>query len=223
MSPERIKAMITIVNRGEGIALSRLYTQSGVPLHTQITAHGTASSELLSIIGLANTERDMLVSFAAESRIDSLLDCLADDYRDILSVRGIAFSLNLTGISNSVAAALSPSVPDESKGGSAMPAEKEHNLILVVLNQGYTDVVMHTACAAGATGGTVIRGRWVGAEVLEQFHAITLQDEKEVLAIACLREKRNAIMDAINARHGLNTPQEAVICSLPIDRMIRLK
>ena len=223
MSLERMKAMVTIVNRHEGIALSRLYTQCGVRLHTQITAHGTASSELLSMIGLTNTERDMLISLASESEIDGLLDRLADDYRDILSVRGIAFSMKLTGISNAIAAALSHPVSDEAKGGPAMPAEKEHNLILVVLNQGYTDVVMHTACDAGATGGTVIRGRWVGAEALEQFHGITLQDEKEVLAIACLREKRNAIMDAINAKHGLNTPQDAFVCSLPIDRMIRLK
>lgn len=223
MSLERMKAMVTIVNRGEGIALSRLYDQSGVKLHVQVTAYGTASSELLSMLGLTQTERDLLISLAAESRIDDLLDRLADDYRDILSVRGIAFSLRLTGISNTLAAALSKEASENAKGGSAMPAEKEHNLILVVLNQGYTDVVMHTACAAGASGGTVIRGRWVGAEVLEQFHAITLQDEKEVLAIACQRENRNAIMDAINAKHGLNTPEEAVICSLPIDRMIRLK
>ena len=32
MSLERMKAMVTIVNRGEGIALSRLYAQLGVQL-----------------------------------------------------------------------------------------------------------------------------------------------------------------------------------------------
>lgn len=223
MNLERMKAMVTIVNRGEGIALSRLYTQSGVRLHTQIIAKGTASSELLNMLGLANTERDMLVSLATESEINALLDRLADDYRDILSVRGIAFSLPLTGISSAIAAALSHPASAKSEGGSAMPAEKEHNLILVVLNQGYTDAVMHTACNAGATGGTVIRGRWIGSEVLEQFHGITIQDEREVLAIACLRESRNAIMDAINENHGPDTPMQAFVCSLPIDRMIRLK
>lgn len=223
MNLERMKAMVTIVNRGEGIALSRLYTQSGVRLHTQIVANGTATSELINMLGLTNIERDILISMATESEINGLLDRLADDYRDILSVRGIAFSLRLTGISGTIAAALSHPESTTPKGGSAMPAEKEHNLILVVLNQGYTDAVMHTACSAGATGGTVIRGRWIGSEVLEQFYAITIQDEKEVLAIACLRESRNAIMDAINESHGPDTPMQAFVCSLPIDRMIRLK
>ena len=68
-----------------------------------------------------------------------------------------------------------------------MNPEKENNLILAFVNQGYTDVVMHTAVKAGAKGGTVIRGRWVGTELLEQFHGISIQDEKEVLLIACAK------------------------------------
>ena len=103
-----------------------------------------------------------------------------------------------------------------------MHNEKEHSLIIVSVNQGSTDLVMQTACKAGATGGTVMRSRWVGAEHLEQFHGITLQDEKEVLIIACLKEKRNAIMDAITEHHGVHTPDQALLCALPIDRLIRL-
>ena len=60
------------------------------------------------------------------------------------------------------------------------------------------------------------------AELLEQFHGISIQDEKEVLLIACAKSARNAIMDAINAEHGLKTEQQSVVCSLPIDRLVRL-
>ena len=220
MQTERLMAMVTIVGRGDGVALSRLYAQNGVALHIQVAAGGTASSELLSLLGLTHRERDLLLSFAPESSVDALMSRLDDDYRGVLRARGIAFSLKLTGVSAAVAAALAPSA--EVKGGSAMHSDKEFNLILVVVNQGYTDEVMQTACKAGATGGTVIRGRWVGAERLEQFHGIALQDEKEILAIACLRDSRAAIMDAIVAAHGLGTDRQAIVCSLPIDRMVRL-
>ena len=44
MELERIKAMVTIVGRGDGLALTRLYQQDGVALHIQIAAVGTASS-----------------------------------------------------------------------------------------------------------------------------------------------------------------------------------
>lgn len=217
---ERMKGMMTIVDRGDGIALSRLYEQNGVPLHLQIIAEGTATSEILNMLGLTHREKEILVSFAPESAIEALLDRLDDDYRGILSVRGLAFSVQLTGISSGVASALATKKKHE--GGVKVHNEKEYSLIWVAVNQGYSDQVMHTACKAGATGGTVIRSRWVGAQKLEQFHAITLQDEKEIIVIACDKSVRNAIMDAINQEHGMKSAQQASVFSLPIDRMVKL-
>lgn len=222
MSTERIQAMMTIVDRGDGVALSKLYEQNGVALHLQMPASGTASSELMSMLGLANREKDFLISFGPESLVDALLDKLSDDFRGILSVRGITFSLPLNAISGFLAAAIArPDFPTI-EGGSAMPSDKEHSLIFVFINQGYSDPVMQTACKAGATGGTVIRGRWVGAQHLEQFHGVTLQDEKEILMIACAKENRNDIMEAVTRSHGVQKPAQAVLCALPIDRMVRL-
>ena len=103
-----------------------------------------------------------------------------------------------------------------------MSNDKEYSLILVTVNQGGTDRLMQTACAAGATGGTVIRGRWVGAQRLEQFHGVSLQDEKEAVLIACAREKRNGIMDAITQNHGAHTDEQALLCALPVDRLVKL-
>ena len=217
---ERMKIMMTILDRGDGIALSRLYEQNGVPLHLQIIAQGTATSEILNMLGLNHKEKEIMVGIAPESAVDALMERLDDDYRGILSVRGLAFSIRLTGISGSVASALSGT--ETVKGGVTVHNEKEHSLIWIAVNQGYSDQVMHTARKAGATGGTVIRSRFVGAEKLEQFHAITLQDEKEIVIIACNKDVRNPIMDAINHEHGLKTEQQAVIFSLPIDRMVKL-
>lgn len=217
---ERMKVLFTIVDRGHGIALSRLYEQNGVGLHMQIIAEGTATSEILDMLGLTHREKDMMVSFASEHAVENLLERLDDDYRNILSVRGIAFSIKLTAISGSVASALSGLA--KSEGGILVHSEKEHSLIWVSMNQGYSDQVMHTARKAGATGGTVLRSRWVGAEKLEQFHAITLQDEREILMIACDKSVRNNIMDAINTEHGMKTKQQAVVFSLPIDRILKL-
>lgn len=217
---ERMKAMCTIVNRGDGLALSKLYAQNGVQLHFQIAASGTASNELLSMLGLTHRDKDMLLGFAPESVIETLLEKLDDDLRSILSVRGIAFSLPLTGISSLIA--LTYSKPESTEGGNAMHPARDHNLILIAVNQGCTDAVMQTACAAGATGGTVIRGRWSGGEPMEQHHSITLQAEKEILAIACQKDARNAIMDAISKKHGLNSREQAFVCSLPIDSFVRM-
>ena len=220
MSAERMKILTTIVDRGDGFELTRLYRRSEVKLHMQIAANGTASSELLNTLGLTHNERDLLMSIAPESCVDALLSKL-DEYRGILSVKGLAFTIDMTAASGAMAIALA-ATPPENEGGYIMHNEKEFNLVFAAVNQGYTDEVMHTACEAGATGGTVVRGRWVGRHHLEHFHGITLQDEKELLLIVCARDKRNAIMDAITKEHGLSTEQQALVWSVPIDNLVRL-
>ena len=221
----RMKLMLTIVSRGDGLALAKLYAHNGVTLHLQIAADGTASSEVLDLLGLTHRERDLLVGFGDAAAVDALLNRLDDDdgYRGILRVRGIALSVPMTAVSHFLASALAVPAGSIAEGGAHhMSNDKEYSLILVTVNQGGTDRLMQTACAAGATGGTVIRGRWVGAQRLEQFHGVSLQDEKEAVLIACARDKRNDIMEAITQNHGAHTDEQALLCALPVDRLVKL-
>ena len=81
---------------------------------------------------------------------------------------------------------------------------------------------MDTARSAGARGGTVIRARWAEAGEIQKIAGITLQAEKEVLAIVAVDEDRNAIMEAIDRHHGVQTPDQAMVISLPVDQTARL-
>ena len=103
-----------------------------------------------------------------------------------------------------------------------MDGKAENSLILVAVNQGHTDDVMDTAREAGAGGGTVIRARWAGAEDTSQFYGISVHTEKELVAIVATAEKRNAIMEMVNLKHGLKTEAGAIILSVGIERMVRL-
>ena len=108
------------------------------------------------------------------------------------------------------------------EGGQSVEQRKRHSLILVTVNQGCTDAVMDTARSAGARGGTVIRARWAEAGEIQKIAGITLQAEKEVLAIVAVDEDRNAIMEAIDRHHGVQTPDQAMVISLPVDQTARL-
>ena len=103
-----------------------------------------------------------------------------------------------------------------------MEQQNENTMILISCSRGHTDAVMATAKANGARGGTVIRARMAGLEDLEQAYGLELTAEREILAIVVPKERRAAIMDSINAAHGLRSDAQAVLCSLPIDRTVRL-
>ena len=148
---------------------------------------------------------------------------LKDDDRSSLGTPGIAFSLNLSGMNAFLAVALSQLEKiDMERGEQLMEQGNHHSLILAVVNQGYTDAVMDTARAAGAKGGTVVRARWTGAETVEKIAGITLQAEKEILAIVAPKKDREAIMAEINRVHGMQSPTQTVLISLPIEHMSRL-
>lgn len=165
----------------------------------------------------------MVLSLAPEDTVEQLMYFLKDDDRAALGTPGIAFSMKTSGMAAILAVALSHLEEMEpERGERLMELDHQHSLILVAVNQGYTDAVMDTARASGARGGTVIRARWTGAETIEKFAGITLQAETEILAIVTPQKDRNAIMSESNRLHGMKSAPQAVVISLPIAHMERL-
>ena len=221
--PEPMSLMITVVERGKGTGAIKLYTKNQVYLHTRFSGKGTATSEIMEILGLGSTEKDIIISYATSAAASLLLNKLDNDLRGAVTSGGIAFSIPLTGLSNLVLATITYKT-DLKKGDTKMSGEHkgENSLILITCNQGTSDVVMETAKKAGARGGTVFRARLAGVEELEGSYGLELTPEKEILMIIVPNNIRNAVMESVNQAHGLRSESEAVICSLGVDRFVRL-
>jgi nitrogen regulatory protein PII len=114
----------------------------------------------------------------------------------------------------------------EGKGGN-MGAESsgsifDHDLIVAIVNHGYSDEFMNTAREAGASGGTVINARGQAHEGAVKFFGISVQEEKELLIILSSREKKVSIMQAVSEAHGLNSKAHGIVFSLPVDNVMGL-
>ena len=220
---ESVKLIVTIVERGQGDELQRLYTERQVPWHYRAVGEGTASSELLDVLGLGGTERDVLLSLGSKGPAERLMRLLKQDRPESVRAKGLVFDMPLTGLNNIVAAALErQSQLRTDKGGLAMERETDNSLIMLIVNQGHTADVMNTARAAGARGGTVLRARQSDEGQAGRFYGLPLQEEKRIVLIVASGETRNAIMETVNKKHGLKTPAGAVILSLPLDHVARL-
>ena len=66
-----------------------------------------------------------------------------------------------------------------------------HAMILVTINQGYSDAVMNTARAAGATGGTILKGLRCSPGKSAVIFGITIQEEQEIVAIVVPKDKKH--------------------------------
>lgn len=218
---DEMKLMLTIVERGYGKVLTKLYRNHHVTVHFQSLGRGTASSELLDVLGFGETERTVILSFGAGRAVDRLMYVLDNGTKETAECKGIVADLPLTGISRIMAALVEQNVPEEMEG-EVLEKHGKNSLILIAANHGHTDEIMNTAREAGARGGTILRSRWAGPEDTENFYGVKFQAEKEIIVIMASSETRGAIMETVNRKHGLKTEAGAMICSVGIDQTVRL-
>ena len=89
---EPMKVIVSIVERGQGAALEKLYRKNYVTLHLQCAGKGTATSEIMDILGLGSSEKDVVLSCAAASAAHRLLRLLDSDLRRSVKGSGLVFS-----------------------------------------------------------------------------------------------------------------------------------
>lgn len=218
---KRLVMIVSIIERGNGNKLTKFYDQEQVFTHMRCEGTGTATSEIMDILGLGGSEKDIILSFAPAGTALNLLEKLKDDLHDLCPGRGIAFMVAMEAVTNLLAASIGARTKLE-KDREYEDMQEKNSLIMITVNQGFTDEVMSTAKEAGARGGTVVRGRWVTMDEIEQMKGLTLREEKEIILIVVPREIRNSVMEAVNTHHGLQSEAGAVICSLGVERMAHL-
>lgn len=104
-----------------------------------------------------------------------------------------------------------------------MAIHAEHELILVIANEGYTDLIMDAARSAGASGGTVIKARGNGSEHSEKFFGFSIAAEKEIHLIVTPAQGRNHIMKTIMEKAGLDSKAQSIVFSMPVSNAIGLR
>ncbi len=93
-------------------------------------------------------------------------------------------------------------------------------VILCIVNSGFSDMVMDAAKKYGAKGGTVIHGRGTAAKDAEKFFNITIQPEKEIVMILVASKIKDNILKGLYDAIGMHTNAGGIAFSLPVDDVI---
>ena len=95
-----------------------------------------------------------------------------------------------------------------------------HEVILCIINSGFSELVMDTARKLGARGGTVINARGTASKVAEKMFNITIQPEKEIVMILVASDIKDAILKGLYDATGINTPAQGIAFTLPVDDVV---
>lgn len=99
-------------------------------------------------------------------------------------------------------------------------AESNKELIVCIINNGFSDLVMEAAKRSGAKGGTTFHARGTGNLDIEKFFGITISPDKEVVLIVVEKDIRDEVVTAIYKDAGLNTKGQGIVFTLPVDDFV---
>jgi nitrogen regulatory protein PII len=96
--PQKLKIIITIVNRGKGNFFYDQIENLGVNLQLLVEGEGTAPYNLNNLWGLVHKERDVIISFVPEDKVKKILKVLDNKFETVRNGDGIAFSIPISSI-----------------------------------------------------------------------------------------------------------------------------
>lgn len=211
-----IYLMTTIVDRKIIKKYLELYRENDLHVMFLTLGYGTATNDVLDYLGLDSTEKAVAYSVVEENTWNTVKKQLEQKLRIDAPGGGIAFITPLSSVGGKKTLDFLLENPDYQKQEESTLKDTTRDLIVVIAEQGYTNLIMDAARAAGAYGGTVVHAKGTGMEAAEKFMGISLSEEKEIVYIVAKTEEKNAIMKAIMEKAGYESKAKAVCFSMPV-------
>ncbi len=208
--------MTTIVDRKIVNRYIELYQDNNLHVMYLTLGSGTAANEILDYLGLESTEKAVAYSVLEEDSWINIKKQLQKKLQIDAPGGGIAFIVPMSSIGGKKTLQFLLESQDYKKEEESTLQNTIHELVVVIAEQGYTELIMDAARSAGAYGGTVIHAKGTGMEAADKFMGVSLAAEKEIIYIVTKKDQKNAIMQAIMKHAGLNSKAKAITFSLPV-------
>ncbi len=212
----KVYMMVTITNRNIGPKMLSFYKENELAVNLNMLGAGTANSDMLDYFGLEATEKAVMFAVVTREMWRKLKRGLQKKMHIDVPGTGIAFIIPFSSIGGKKALQFLTDRQDFEKEEESILKETEYELIVVILNQGYSNLVMDAAREKGAGGGTVIHAKGTGMEKAEQFLGVSIAAEKEMIFIVTKSKGKNAIMKAIMEKAGMDSKARSIVFSLPV-------
>lgn len=227
---EGLHLVIAITDRDQAERAIQLFRENNVFTTDVVLGSGTATREVLEYLYLSPNEKALIFGLITEAGLSPLIKSFKKKMYIDMPGNGIVVSipLNSVGGKRSLEYIIDGQTvnllrPKNGEREGKMAIHTDFELIFVVANEGYTDLIMDAAREAGAGGGTVLKAKGTGAEYTEKFFGFSLATEKEIHLIVTPAQGRNTIMKSIMDQAGLDSKAQSIVFSLPLSNAIGLR
>ena len=94
----KLKLLITVVDRSKALFYVDLLEEFEVNVQMVLYGRGTASSQMRELLGLAETDKSVIMSYIREDRTKEIMDTLEEKFQKVKNGKGIAYTISLDSI-----------------------------------------------------------------------------------------------------------------------------
>lgn len=211
-----IDLLITITDRASMEEYIEIACDHGVPMALGVLGRGTATDEVLDMLGLESCEKAVMFDLVPNPRAKEIIRDIKKRMFIDLPGTGIVLTVPVSSIAGSQMLQHIVEEHEMKSEKEEKMKEPQYELIVAIANEGHTDVIMDAAREAGAGGGTVVHAKGTASERARKFFGMSLASEKEMVFIVARAKEKSAIMKAIVNKAGMHTDSKTVVLSLPV-------
>ena len=94
---KKLKLLFTVVARPKADFYLDVLSQFDVNFQMVLSGRGTATSELLELLGL-ETHKAVILSVVREDLVETIVNCVEDKFRTVRNGKGICFAVPLSSV-----------------------------------------------------------------------------------------------------------------------------
>lgn len=228
---EGLHLVIAITDRERDDDVTKIFLENNVFSTGIALGEGTAPAEILDYLYLNPSQKSITFGIITNTGLLPLLKSFKRKMRIDFPGNGIVATIPLNSVGGRSSLEfllegqsidLSPE-EDKAEREEPMAVNTDYEMIFVIANEGYTDLIMDAARKAGARGGTVIKARRSGGDHTEKFFGFSIASEKELHFLVTPAQGRNHIMKSIMEHAGLESKAQSIVFSLPVSHAIGLQ
>ena len=216
----KTKLFVTITDKDKTNRVMKLFKRYNISYSCSLNGIGTASSSLLSYFGLDEVKKNVVLTIVPCILESKIMYDLHNKIEMSKPGNGICFSISITSASRYLSTIYKEL--NVSKEEYKIMNDKEYELVILIVSEGYASQAMDAAKRVGAGGGTLINGIGLGSKEATKFLGITIEPEKDVVLILTEKDEKKKVMEEVSKEVGLSHEGRGILFSMPVDNVVGL-
>lgn len=223
----RLGLAMAIVNDGQASSIVSILNNAGSSASFISHGKGTAKNDLYGVLGFSEEKKQCIIAVLKEKSWLEAKENLRARFAVSSYSKGIAFFSYLDSIAGVSTYRYLGNIRNEtnkSKGektmGEEMIKKEGYEVLFVIVNDGYTDLVIDASRKAGARGGTILTARGTGNKEMEKFFGVVITPEKQIVLILVKKEIKDKVLEAIYHDVNISAKGQGIAFSIAANDVV---